>query len=82
MELKKFNSIQLRDVHPRNPITNELIPDYLQWFVVTEDMSGETIDPTKLHPRADLNHGLTGRIPMSQIAKIDHDGALYGITWY
>lgn len=65
--------IQLRDVHPRNPITNEVIPAYLQWFAVTEDMSGNTIDPTKLQPRADLHFGFTQPIPMSDIVKIDRD---------
>lgn len=76
MTLRTFNMIQLAGVHPRNPITNALIPAYLQWFAVTDDMEGDFIDPTKLQPRADLHHGLTEPIPMSQITKIDRDGLL------
>ncbi|MEY4386599.1 MAG: hypothetical protein RLY20_1882 [Verrucomicrobiota bacterium] len=79
MELKTFTMIQLADVHPRNPVTNELIPAYLQWFAVTDDMSGDTIDPTKLQPRADLHHGLTEPIPMSRIVRTDADGLLLSL---
>lgn len=82
MQLRRFNMIQLSGVHPRNPVTDELITAHLQWFAVTDDMDGEFIDPAKLHPRADLHHGLTEPIPMSRISKLDHDSLLYGIDRY
>lgn len=80
-DLRTFNMIQLRGVHPRNPLTNELITAHLQWFAVTENMSGDTIDPTKLQPRADIHHGITEPIPMSDITKIDHDSLNPFIKW-
>lgn len=75
-DLKTFTMIQLAGVHPRNPVTEEVLTGYLQWFAVTENMSGDTIDPTKLQPRPDIHHGLTEPIPMSRIVKTDQDGLL------
>jgi hypothetical protein len=79
MMLKRFYMIQVEGVHPRNPVTDELIPDLLQWFAVTDDMDGDTVDPKKLIPRADLHHGLTDPIPMSKVVQVDRGSLLYGI---
>ena len=79
MELRRFNMIQLEGLHPRNPVTDEVITAHLQWFAVTDDMTGDFIDPTKIQPRADLYFGITEPIPMSKITKIDNDSLLYAI---
>lgn len=68
--LRKFETIQLEGVHPRNPVTQQEIPEFLQWFIVTDDMDGQFIDPTKLSPRPDLHHGLVEPIPMALVVKV------------
>lgn len=50
MVLNRTDTIQIAGIHPRNPITDAIIEDYLQVFIVTRDMDSDTIDPSGLLP--------------------------------
>lgn len=51
MKLRKFDEIQIDGIHPRNPITDVVIPEYRVIFAVTQDTEGDMLDPALLHPR-------------------------------
>jgi hypothetical protein len=76
--IPKFAMVQIRGVHPRNPITGETVPGLLQWFTLTEDMT-DVLDPSKLYPRADIHHGRHEPIPMSEVVVRDDETLLRSI---
>lgn len=65
--VRKFDAIQIDGIHPGNPITGEVITGCLQYFAVTKDQSGGTINPRDLTPRCHE----TDPIPLSRIRAIN-----------
>ena len=53
MKLQQFDEVQIAGEHPTNPITGEVILQFLQYFIVTKDVEGEMISHTALHPYID-----------------------------
>lgn len=65
--LRKFDEVQIDGIHPRNPITDEEIVEYLQSFAVLRDQSGGTVDPRDLTPMCSE----TGPISTSRIRSVN-----------
>lgn len=64
MQLKRFDEIQLSGVYSQNPITHQRL-DFLQYFVVTDDVDGEFIPHNKVHPPLEVD------VAMSRIVRIN-----------
>jgi hypothetical protein len=50
MKLQKFDEVQIRGLHPRNPVTGERIHILLQIFMLTRGVDGDMIPLDALHP--------------------------------